>query len=284
MIYPSAYDLKYFLEVAAQKNISRAAERLGITQPSLTQSVKKLEHSLGNPLLIRSKSGVKLTKFGERFRAQAQSLMESWEHIVSQAKQDEHEVQGRFSLGCHPSVALYTLPHFLPQLLSQNPRLDFQLQHDLSRKITEDVVSSRVDFGLVINPTPHPDLIIRELCRDEVCFWVSPQAKQLDTLIYDPDLRQNQELLQRLEKKKIYFHRQISSSNLEVILELCSAGVGVGLLPSRVAARAQSKKPLQHYKKDWPRFEDRLCLVYRADLNKTASVRAIVLAISSMKL
>src|SRR5687768_10713261 len=114
---PSSADLTYFLEVAATRNISRAAERLGITQPALSLALKRLENTIGTELLIRTKVGVQLTKPGVRVAARARDLIDEWHKLRNDALRDEHEISGRYCIGCHPSVALYSLPHFLPNLL-----------------------------------------------------------------------------------------------------------------------------------------------------------------------
>ncbi len=62
---PSPTDLKYFMEVAQTQNVSRAAERLGISQPSLSLAIRRMEQSVGAPLLIRSKRGVTMTQAGK---------------------------------------------------------------------------------------------------------------------------------------------------------------------------------------------------------------------------
>jgi Flp pilus assembly protein TadD len=79
-------------------------------------------------------------------------------------------------------VALYSLKHFLPDLLGEFPALELNLQHDLSRRVTEAVVSLRVDIGIVVNPAPHPDLVLRKLCTDEVTFWTLPKHPQANLL------------------------------------------------------------------------------------------------------
>src|SRR6187399_1079372 len=106
---PSSSEIKYFLEVSTALNISRAAERLGISQPSLSLAIRRLEDTIGTDLLVRSKSGVKLTKAGERFALQARSLIEEWDKLKGSIHESEEKVSGRFIIGCHASVALYSL-------------------------------------------------------------------------------------------------------------------------------------------------------------------------------
>lgn len=274
---PSPAELHYFLEISNTQNISRAAERLGISQPTLSLAVRRLEDSIGVPLLIRTKSGVQLTKAGDKLAVRARNLLQDWTQLKAEAIKDNTEVSGAYSIGCHPSVGLYSLG-FLSILLEQNPGLEVKLLHDLSRKVTEDVISFKIDFGIVVNPVRHPDLVIRPLLTDEVTFWTAerPSAQQKPessgaVLICDPNLLQTQSLLKQMRQKNFDFARNITSSNLEVIASLVAEGAGVGILPGKVAERFQSlglrKLP------NAPRFQDKICLVYRGDAQNSGTGR-----------
>src|SRR5688500_618008 len=105
---PSPSELHYFIEVSNTLNVSRAAERLGISQPTLSLAIQRLENNIGAPLLIRTKSGVKLTHAGQKLVTQARSLIHEWDKIRGDALKDEAEIRGRYTIGCHPSVALYS--------------------------------------------------------------------------------------------------------------------------------------------------------------------------------
>ena len=283
---PNFNDIAYFLEIAETGNISRAAERLGITQPSLSSAVKRLEDSVATKLLIRSQKGVQLTKAGLELVAHGRSLLNQWSQIQGQVSERSTSVTGKYVIGVHPSVASYTLPNFLPELMKQHPDLNIQLVHDLSRKITESVISHSVDFGIVVNPIKHPDLVIRRLCHDEVGFWVLAAVKKKKTfiinqqpLIFDPSLTQSQDLLAKISKQGVSFQRQIHSSNLSVVRDLVAAGAGVGILPSRVA-QTHKQDRLQLLSSDAPIFKDTICLIYRADTPRTLSREVITKAIS----
>ena len=272
---PSAAELEYFIEVANSGNISRAAERLGITQPSLSLSLKRLEDKLGSKLVIRTKTGVQLTPIGLQFQNQSRFLLDEWHKIKANTLKQENEIQGHYRIGCHPSVALYSLPHFLPKIMGKNPGLEIHLRHDLSRKITEEVISFNLDFGIVVNPVQHPDLVIRELCKDVVTLWQSATKKTPPAvLIYDPHLAQSQDIIKKLKRKGHKIERSLHSTNLEVITSLVAANTGIGVLPTRVATRLASQK-LKPLAKDAPKFLDQICLIYRSDAPKTAASRYI---------
>ena len=258
--------------------MSRAAERLGVTQSGLSTAMKRLEYSLGTVLFTRNSRGIQLTKAGRGLQHKGHDLLLSWEQLRQDIGKLEQGVSGQYIIGCHPSVALYCLPTFLPDLIQRHPKLEIKLHHDLSRKITEDVISFKIDIGLVVNPVRHPDLVIKNLCADEVTFWVSqnPSSTQIldqqkGVLICDLNLIQVKKLLGDLRKQGHGFNRVIQSSSLEVVAHLTTAGVGVGILPAKVAT-----KELQVMDKRIPPFRDAICLIYRPDHQKTQGAKTII--------
>ena len=270
----SPQEITYFLECARSGNLSRAAERLGVTQPALTMALQRLEHSAGAQLFHRSKKGVRLTKAGELFQQEAQSLADQWARLSQSLRGQEETLTGAYTIGCHPSVALYSLPQTLPGLLADFPGLRLQLQHDLSRKITEQVIRGDLDLGIVVNPVKHPDLVIRPLARDQVGFWRSKELSPTNrpdhpqsVLLCQPELAQTAALLRKV---KVSFSRQVQSTSLEVIASLCEAGAGVAILPGRVAAQWKGLKAL-----DLPKFDDEIALLYRAENRKVAAFREL---------
>lgn len=278
---PSPNELKYLCEISETANLSRAAERLGITQPTLTVAVKRMEEAFGSKLLIRTKTGVELTRVGKRVVSQARFLINEWEKLKTDALRDEDEIRGKYIFGCHPSVALYSVPLFLPAILMEFPEVEFSLVHDLSRRITERVIRYEIDFAIVVNPWKHPDLVIRPLSNDQVTLWTSStpsplQQKNSDllTLICDPDLVQSQSIMAKFSKSHLSFRRLIPSSSLEVIASLIANGAGVGILPSRVAKRLPELK-LVPFDKTSPTFFDKIALIYRADAQRSSASRKV---------
>jgi len=270
MISPN--DLVYFIEIAKTENLSRASERIGISQPSLTLAIRRIEESLGVNILIRSKKGVTLTKAGMKLLKHSKSLFEYWDQIKSEALASEHEVSGQISIGCHPSVGLYTLDKFLPKLLKNFQELGISLHHDLSRNILEQIISLKLDLGLVINPIKHPDLILKKILEDTVTFWSS--GENTETLICDPDLLQTQDLLKKCKKRGFEFKRIISCRSLENITNLCAAGGGVGIIPSRIVNKLGHNK--LKVLKGSPVFKDELFVTYRVENKNVKAIQEII--------
>jgi DNA-binding transcriptional LysR family regulator len=283
---PSPADLTYFVEVAGTLNVSRAAERLGISQPSLSLALRRLETAVGAALLTRGKRGVALTQAGKQLLNHARSLLQSWDAVRAQALASAQEIQGAYTIGCHASVALYLMSSVLPALLEKYPQLDIRLRHDLSRRVAEDVISLKSDIGVVVNPVQHPDLVIHKLCDDEVTLWTAADRKGKSAvtdiaagtavLISDPDLLQSQALLKQLKKRGLEFARTLPSSSLEVIADLTANGCGIGILPARGAAMA--RKPLERVPRA-PVFADEHCLIFRVENKNVKSIQVLSQAI-----
>lgn len=274
-------ELRYFLEVVEQKNISRAAERLGIRQPSLSEAIRRLEAQLGHPLLIRTKKGVVLTKAGERFTEFARNLLSQSSRLSSELAKQELELSGSYSIGCHPSVGLYTLNHFIPRLLDEYAKIKFQFHFDLSRRITEQVVSSKTDIGVVVNPVRHPELVIIPLFQDEVSFW-SLNGKEYSTLICDAELLQTQSLLKN-KKALGEIDRIISCPNLEIITLLTSSAHAMGIIPERVLNNPffNTAKNIKQVK-SFPSFQDQIALIYRRDSLESPSLKNLIKQIKTL--
>jgi len=259
---PSSSDLHYFIEVASTLNISRAAERLGITQPSLTLALQRLETSVGIPLLLRSRKGVSLTQAGKQLLLHARELVNDWEVIRSKVLKTSADFAGTYTLGCHHSIALYLLGLFIPGLIKDHPALEIKLVHDLSRRITEQVVAMQIDIGVVVNPVRHPDLIIKKVCADEVGIW-SAKKTNSSVLICDPSLAQSQDLLRKLRKGGVEVQRTMETSSLEVVGRLVESGAGIGILPGRVANSGMFRGLTRVHENI--SFSDEICVIYRME-------------------
>lgn len=280
---PLATDLRYFLEVAQTLNLSRAAERLGVAQPTLSLAMQRLESTAKMRLLVRSKTGVQMTRAGQRFASDSKLLLEQWDQLLTEAHRDESDVRGRVTIGCHPSVALYALDRALPELLSEHKDLEIVLEHDLSRRILERVVKFEIDIGLIINPVEHPDLRLKELLKDEVTLWSAKTLRNDDVLIYDPELHQAQEIVRKLKRlEPNRFRRVLASGNLEVITGLAASGAGIAILPGRVAMRepAWGLRPWVSSKGAVPKVQDRLFLVTRAERDRSQTMATVMRALA----
>ena len=275
----SQTDLKYFIELSKTLHLTRASERLAVTQPTLSHSLKRLENEIGCELFIRSKKGLTLTSAGEKLKNSAGDLLTRWEEIKNSALSDVEAEQGLIKIGCHTAVAQYVLKDVIPNFLKSYPQISVQLVHGLSRHMTEQVISTSLDVAFAVNPIEHPDLIIKEICLDEVCLWKSKNCLNDGVLFVDTNLVQSQNILGKLQKKGHKFNRVIESTSLEVISAMVASGAGAGIVPTRVIKQFVTEK-LEKVK-DSPVFNDRICLVYKNEFRKLKRGEVFIKAVKA---
>ncbi len=268
-------EIEYFVEVHRTRHISKAAIRLGVTQPTLTLSLQRLEDKVGARLFHRTKQGVVPTAQGALFYRKALSLLDCWGEIHKGIQRSTIEIFGRFKVGCHQSVGAYALPKLLARLHGHAPGIEIDLVHDFSRKITEGVVSYNIDVGFVVNPVRHPDLVLRKLGEDRVLFWKKRGASQLPERIFaDRNLSQMQDILGKTHSKDFRGWRVISTPSLELIRTLILSGQGIGILPERVAKADGAD--LVPYDSSLPTYEDKIFLIYRKDVLSSKAGRELI--------
>lgn len=271
---PAYNDLKNFVEIASTLNLSRAAERLGVSQPSLTQSLRKLEECLGTSLFVRSKTGLKMTRSGETFLVRAKKFLDDWNSLV-RATTEEDSGFGTFRIGCHASVGGYSLPQFFKNLEKKAPHIKIELAHDISRRITESVISGKLDLGFVVNPVEHPDLVIKKIGLDEFSIFESKKLRRSHKIFYVPELSQSNYVLQNLKKHKIPLTDLVATTSLELVSLLTLRGVGYGIMPKRIAQSISSTELVQPFEAS-PSYSDKICLIYRKEFMYSKAAKLLV--------
>lgn len=265
---PSPTEIDYFIEIYQTRHISKAALRLGVSQPTLTQSLQRLESKLGTLLFHRTKQGVVPTPNAALFYQHAQSLRDCWAEIQSGVFDGDHEIEGSFVIGCHQSVGAYTLPTLVERLASEAPKINIKLVHDFSRKITEGIVSYQVDLGYVVNPPRHPDLVLKKIGNDQICFWKKRGQTSVPKVIFaDASRDQVEELLGKAKGQYFSGWSLVPSTSFELIRTLTHQGLGVGILPERVAKADGAD--LMIYDKQLPIYHDQIYLAFRKEVLKS---------------
>lgn len=273
--------LKYFQAIAQHGSLSAAARALGVSQPTLTVAVRHLEEHLGTTLLHRSRDGVKLTRTGDELLSHAAQVFLLLDRARARIENLEAEDAGSFVIGCHESLGAYFLPAFMRGFLESSPGIEVSLWNGTSAAVRDAVVARQVDFGLVVNPRPHPELVMVELFHDAMDVFVasSTTARSITwegaaarlrggPLVFAGRVGQCQELIDRLAAQSLLPTRMLSCGDLELVKSLALRGVGVALLPRRVADYEQEGR-LARLHPDLPFIPDIICLLYRADLHRT---------------
>ena len=169
-------DLRYFAAIADSGSMTAAAKTLHVSQPTLTVAMQSLEEQLKTQLFVRERSGVRLTTTGEELLKHATEVFRLLEHAEERVKGLETEDTGSFVIGSNESLGSYFLPDFMARFLRDHPGIELLLHNESSAAVRDSVLERRTNFGIVVNPHPHPDLVVVELFHDAMDVMVAEDA------------------------------------------------------------------------------------------------------------
>ena len=146
--------LRYFVSVAEELHFGRAATRLHMTQPPLSQTILALEEALGAPLFLRSRRSVALTPAGRTLLPEARRMLARAADLPELVRRAASGESGRLSLAFVSSADYSVLPPFLRSYRAQYPQVAISLQEATSDVQVDELLHNRVDAGLLIPPLP----------------------------------------------------------------------------------------------------------------------------------
>ena len=144
--------LKYFLAVAEEGQITKAAERLNITQPPLSQQIILLEKELGIELLHRSKKNIQLTEAGRILQKRAEQVVELLKTAVDEVQESAEGIGGKLSIGSITSSGRSLVPDYTMRFHLKYPKVSFDLRQGDSHRILEFLDAGLIEIGLVRLP------------------------------------------------------------------------------------------------------------------------------------
>jgi DNA-binding transcriptional LysR family regulator len=171
--------LRYFIAVAQEENVSRAALRLHVSQPAVSRQIRDLEDELGFALLERSAKSVRLTEAGKTFQGEARAVLQRVEEAVKAARAVATGGRGELHVGYAPSLTTRILPPALHAFQAGSPKVRVLL-HDLS---TEEMLAQlregALQIAFLVRPTRAMlrGLRFEELTRDSLCLAVAPKHR-----------------------------------------------------------------------------------------------------------
>lgn len=167
--------IRYFLAVATCQSFTRAADKVHVSQPSLSVQITALEEELGAPLFDRLGRKVLLTQAGELFRQHAERLLLEVEHAI-QAVQDLHGAKrGRLVVGTLSTVNSYLIPPVASRFKQRFPGIQLQVHAQPSADIVAALLSNHLDLGICLLPVARPQVTTIPLF-DERLVLVAPSS------------------------------------------------------------------------------------------------------------
>lgn len=144
--------LRYFMAVADEENISRAAQSLYITQPTLSRQLIELEEELGVKLFERGKRKITLTEEGLLLRRRAEEMIALEDKLLDEFGRQTSELSGVISVGAAEATSAEILPQAITSFRAKYPAVTFELYSDIATHVKEKLDRGLLDLGLLIQP------------------------------------------------------------------------------------------------------------------------------------
>lgn len=243
-------DLKYLAAVVEHRHFGRAAEACEVSQPTLSNQIRKLENELGVRLLERTNKRVHLTPVGGQILTHALRALAEARQIELVALAARDPLKGPLKLGIIPTLAPYLMPLIMEPLKQRYPRLTIELWEDQTRSLLDGLRNHRLDAALLATPSDSPEVTEIPLF-DEPLLAALPQKHRLCAAKRVNEDAMRDELLVLAEGHCLAnqaltacgtkhgprsgLQGSMQAATLDTLVNLVAAGYGVTLIPSLAA-------------------------------------------------
>jgi LysR family transcriptional regulator, nitrogen assimilation regulatory protein len=172
--------LKLFLAVSEHGSFTRAAIKLGMTQPTISKRVGQLEDEMGSQLLYRHGRGVSLTDSGQRLIEVARSVIVQLETIKAEFDDSEHHLRGWVTLGLPPSLGASLSVPLARAFQDRFPQAKLRIIEAFSGSLLELIEAGKVDLGVLYDARLSPTLLVSPLLREDLYLIESGSIRGVD--------------------------------------------------------------------------------------------------------
>ncbi len=241
--------LRYFVAVAEELHFGRAAKRLHMAQPPLSQQIKQFEDELGFQLFCRTKRSVQLTAAGDRFLLDTYAIFQRLDQAVEAGRRISRGEQGKLAIGFVSSAAYSVLPPILLRFRAQFPAIALTLQELTTNVQIQQLQDNRLDIGFVRPPLDTS--LVSTLSQQPILkepFMVAlaqshPLAQQTQVAIADLALESfiifprahapglYDQIISLCQQGNFSPHVVQEAVQMQTIVSLVAAGIGIALVP-----------------------------------------------------
>lgn len=182
------HQLNLFIEVARQKNFTRAAEKLFLSQPTVSTHIKKLEEEVGTPLLMRKEKGLELTEAGKTLFRYAQELLETRSEALAEIQSAQCITAGHLIIAASSVPGAYFLPDLLHAFRQEHPDVTFTLQLHDTEQVLRCIKDYTCDLGFTGEFHPEDELSRVLIVEDELIVISAPDLALAGTRSDGPAL------------------------------------------------------------------------------------------------
>ena len=240
---------KVFYAVAKNKHMTRASEELHITQPAISQSIKKLEEQLGGTLFLRSNKGMELTEEGKMFFEYVKGALELIKNAENDFTSYKDLTKGEIKIGCSTTLTKLLLLDTINEFHKKYPNINFQIENDLTSTLINDLKLGKLDF-VIFNESDikEKNLNLEKLCEMNQGFIYNSNYYKDDINSF-LDLNKYPLILQKKESNSRKLLDYITSQNSikllpkmevvsqELVTEFTNIGLGIGFTIIDLAKR-----------------------------------------------
>lgn len=243
-------NLKYFVRVAEEKNITRVAEQGHISQQSLSNHIKKIETTYGIQLFDRT-GGLTLTYAGEQMYNYAVKFLSLKHDMENEILDMTNMEQGTLRIGISYTRGSAFLPEILPEFSKKNPFIKISIVENNSQKLEEYLLHGHIDLYIGADLRPHAEIETVELMREKL-YFIIPQniAERIDNkqsgiaalknepfLLLSKGNRIREKFEEYLRKENISVKVHLESENIETLFGLSCKGLGITVYPEMFLKR-----------------------------------------------
>ncbi|MCS7090177.1 MAG: LysR substrate-binding domain-containing protein [Verrucomicrobiota bacterium] len=248
------HQLRYFVTVVEAGGFSRAAVRLHVAQPSLSQQIAKLEQELGQPLLDRLPRGVVPTEAGRRLYDRARRILAEVADATRCVADCRESLEGRLVVGAIPTIAPGLLPRLLAEFSEQHPKVDVQVVEEVTERLLQRLDEGQIDLALAstvdVQTAIHCEPLGKEplglllparhaLARRRQVTWTDLQGEK--ALVLSELHCLARQVNEFCKTRSVRWHVWFQAAHLGTILEMVANGVGVSLVPQLFAPIANAR-------------------------------------------
>ena len=238
------HQLRYFVAVADEGNFSRAAAKVRVAQPSLSQQIRKLEAEMGQPLFDRLPRSVVLTEAGRCLLEYARQILASIGDARRCVDELKGKIAGHVAVGAIPTIAPYVLPQLVVTFQKHYPDVTLHIVEDVTAGIIQRIEAGELDVALASTCQQSPTLR-REHLGNEPLLALVPEGHPLtkQTVVSFEDLKSQRFLLLHemhclsqqvhhlLESRRLLPEVALAGSQLSTIANMVAAGIGLSIIP-----------------------------------------------------
>ncbi|MGJ5816322.1 LysR family transcriptional regulator [Paludibaculum fermentans] len=250
--------LEYFCAVARTGSFTKAADDLGIAQPSLSEQIARLEEGLGGALFERLNRRVELTPLGEAILGKAQALLEDAAALPECFERARKGMHGPLRVGAIPTILPYYLTPLLKGFTERYQDVELHVREGTTAELVELVLEGQMDVAVVSLPVEGAGLVMKELFRDPLYLAV-PEGHALAgaekvqlrrvseerLLILKDGHCLRDETLAVCDRARARFSGQFEADQFLTIFELIRAGFGVSIVPEMGRSLSQGCRMIE---------------------------------------